>query len=176
MLKRFFPDIYIRSIFDLPVEQLWKKGIRALMFDIDNTVVPYDVPEPTPEHTAFFKGLMKWGFKICFVSNNSKERVEIFNRSIGGYILPNADKPGKRKILAALRKMGETPQSAALVGDQVFTDMWCAHRTGLLGILVVPVSNRDQFVTKIKRGLERGVLRRYFMTKGDASHDRKLRG
>ncbi len=49
-----------------------------------------------------------------------------------------------------------------MIGDQVFTDMWCGHRAGLLCIMTAPICARDQLVTKVKRGAERQVMKVYF--------------
>ena len=46
ILERFFPDLYIQSIYDLPLAELKEMGIRGLVFDIDNTVAPFDVADP----------------------------------------------------------------------------------------------------------------------------------
>ncbi len=167
MLQRFFPDIYIKSIYELPLETLKKRGINVLFFDIDNTIVPFDIPEPGERESKFLKNLISNGFRVCFLSNNSKSRVERFNKDIGGHAVAKADKPGTKKLLSMLKKFNASPENAAMIGDQVFTDVWCAHRAGILAIYVKPVSERDQFVTKIKRGLEKSVLKRYFIKVGE---------
>ncbi len=63
LLERFFPDIYVKSVFELPLEDLKKLGIRGLVFDIDNTVAPFDVAEPDEEIVELFAFLRKEGFK-----------------------------------------------------------------------------------------------------------------
>lgn len=64
LLERFFPDIYVKSVFELPLEDLKKLGIRGLVFDIDNTVAPFDVAEPDEEIVELFAFLRKEGFKL----------------------------------------------------------------------------------------------------------------
>lgn len=162
MLERFFPELYISSIFALPFQELKKKGIRALVFDIDNTIVPFDVAEAEEEMITFFNSLRKDGFQLCLLSNNNKKRVRLFNQKLKVLAVYKAGKPGTKKLRRAMKKMQVTPEQTALIGDQIFTDVYCGHRAGVFTILTAPVCNRDQLVTKVKRGIERQVLKYYF--------------
>ena len=148
LLERFFPDIYVKSVFELPLEDLKKLGIRGLVFDIDNTVAPFDVAEPDEEIVELFAFLRKEGFKLCILSNNTKERVQLFNRRLGALAIHKGGKPGIKKLNRAMEIM------------------WCGHRGGLLCIMTAPICNRDQLITKVKRGAERQVMKVYFKKYG----------
>ena len=161
MIEKLFPDIYIENIFLLPTDKFKKMGIRALVFDIDNTVAPFDQAEADDDILKFLEKLKKDGFRLCFLSNNSKKRVEKFNEKIGASAVYKAGKPGVKKLKGAVFDMGVTLKETALVGDQVFTDVYCAHNAGVLAVLTKPMCPRDQFVTKVKRGAERMVLKIY---------------
>lgn len=113
-----------------------------------------------------FAFLRKEGFKLCILSNNTKERVQLFNRRLGALAIHKGGKPGIKKLNRAMEIMGTTPKTTAMVGDQVFTDMWCGHRGGLLCIMTAPICNRDQLITKVKRGAERQVMKVYFKKYG----------
>ena len=165
MLEMFYPDIDINSIYELPLDLLKTRGICFLFFDIDNTVVPYDVPEASAKEISFFKNLMDEGFKVCFISNNTPHRTDLFNEKIGAYTISRASKPKSQKLLRLLKDLNISPQNAAIVGDQLFTDVWCGHNAKILAILVKPICSRDQFQTKVKRGLERIVYKRYLKWK-----------
>lgn len=158
MLKRFFPDYYIDSVFQIDLDDLKKKGIDSLIFDIDNTLVSYDVAKPTKEIIAFFKELQDKGFKICLFSNNTKERVIRFNTGLELIAIHRANKPLKAKFNKAIKLLGSHKGSAAIVGDQIFTDVYGGNRAGVTTILVAPVSDKDEWITKIKRGLERRLI------------------
>ena len=162
ILNCIFPDIYIQSVYELPLEALKKRGIRGLIFDIDNTIAPYDVPEPDQKLIEWFDMLKKQGFRICILSNNHKKRVKKFNEKLRVLAIHKAGKPGIKKLRRAISVMKLTELETAMIGDQVFTDMWCGHMAGLYCIMTAPICNRDQFVTKIKRGLERQVMKQYF--------------
>lgn len=167
ILERFFPDIYIQSVFELPLAELKAHGIRALVFDIDNTVAPFDVAEPDESIVQLFAYLRREGFRLCILSNNSRERVRLFNRGLRALAVHKAGKPGVRRLRRAMEKMGVAPEETAIVGDQAFTDMWCGHRAGLFCIMTAPICNRDQLVTKVKRGAERMVMKVYFKKYGN---------
>ncbi len=161
MFKRFFPDFYVDSIFHLPFEVFEKKGIRAIFFDIDNTVAPFDEPDAAEDIIEFFDNLRNSGYKICLLSNNSKKRVERFNEKLKTHAIYRAGKPGSKKLLDAISHLGVTKEETVLVGDQVFTDVYCARNAGVLSVLTKPISSRDQLITKVKRGMESYVLKLY---------------
>lgn len=160
--ERFFPDLYLKSVYELPLDALKERGIRGLVFDIDNTIAPFDVAEPDEELIALFDFLREQGFRLCILSNNNKKRVQLFNRKLRALAIHKGGKPGTRGIRVAMKKLSLKPQETAMIGDQVFTDMWCGHRAGAYCIMTAPICDRDQFVTKIKRGLERKVMNIYW--------------
>lgn len=161
MLERFYPDIYIDNIFLLPLDEFRKRGIKAIVFDIDNTIAPFDIPEADEEIISLFKFLEGQGFRLCLLSNNNKKRVEKFNEKLKAMAVYRAGKPGVKKLENAMFDMGVTKKQTALVGDQVFTDIYCAYKAGVTAVLTKPMCNRDQFVTKVKRGIEEKVIKAY---------------
>ncbi|NLK20909.1 MAG: YqeG family HAD IIIA-type phosphatase [Epulopiscium sp.] len=161
MLRQLFPKDYIRSIFDLNIMELKKNKIRGLIFDIDNTLVPFDVAHPNQKLIRFFEELKEDGFKICLVSNNTKERVIKFNEELKLCAIHKASKPRSKSFKKAMELMKTNKDNTVVIGDQVFTDVWGGNRAGLMTILVAPVSERDEWITKLKRGLERSIIRIY---------------
>ncbi len=166
MKNKLFPDIYVKSIYELPLEELYSKGIRAIAFDIDNTITPFDVVEPDDKAVEFFNYMKKMGFKTCLLSNNNKERITKYNRRLKAVAVYKAGKPGTKKLKKTLAHLGVKPENAALVGDQIFTDVLCANLGGLTSILTAPICERDQLITAVKRGMERQVLKVYFKKAG----------
>ena len=165
MFECFHPDLYIESVKKLPINRLKQMGIKAIVFDIDNTLTPFDEAEADDETVEVIDNLKKEGFKVCLLSNNNENRIKKYNEKLGMYVFWRAGKPGTKKLLEAVDKMGVTKASTAMVGDQAFTDVWCAKRAGILAIMTAPLCDRDQFVTKIKRPLERVVMSFYFRRK-----------
>lgn len=161
MIKILYPTKAIDSIFDLNIETLKAEGVKGIIFDIDNTLVPYYVAEPTEEIITFFEALQKAGIKITLVSNNTEDRVIKFNEKLKVLALHKAQKPLTKNLKKALDMMGCKKEEAIIVGDQIFTDVYGGNCTGIRTYLVSPISDKDEWQTKIKRGLERQVIKSY---------------
>ena len=161
MIKKLYPKLYLSSIFEINVEELEEQGIKGLIFDIDNTLVPYDVLDPTAEIINFFEMLKEKGFKICLMSNNTEDRVMRFNKGLKLFAIHKSGKPRTRSFKRALELMELPKDQVAIVGDQIFTDVYGGNLVGVHTILVKPVSDKDEWITKIKRGLEQRVIRQY---------------
>lgn len=154
------PKLYIRSVFDLPVDHLRERGIRGLIFDLDNTLLNWNVYDVTPEAKELFLQLKEAGFLSCLVSNNKRARVEAVAKVLDLPFIFKARKPSRRAFRQALSALGTTKEETAVVGDQLFTDVLGGNRLGLYTILVMPLSTTEFFGTKIMRSLERLVLKR----------------
>ncbi len=161
MLERFFPNMYIKSIFHLNIDSLIKKGIKGILVDIDNTLVSFDIEEPTDEIIELFNLILKKGLKIMLISNNTKERVDLFNSKLNLQTIHKAKKPRVINIKRAVKIMNLENNEVALIGDQIFTDVFGGNRINLYTILVQPVSHKDEWKTKVKRGLEKKVIKKY---------------
>ena len=123
MFDRFFPDQYVASTYVIDFEKLYEEGVRGLIFDIDNTLVPHGAPADE-RAKALFARLKAIGFRCCLISNNQKPRVEMFNKDIQVDYVYNAHKPSTRNYLRAMEIMGTDRRSSVFIGDQLFTDVW----------------------------------------------------
>lgn len=162
MLEKFFPNIYYNSIYDICIKDLQDKNIKGIIFDIDNTLAPFDIKYPDKNIKNFFDKLKSEGFQISLVSNNKGDRVKIFNSKLNLPAVSKAGKPRLRGLKKAMHLMNTSVITTAFVGDQVFTDVWAGNRMGLYTILVKPICERDEWTVKLKRGLEKCVLKIYF--------------
>ena len=172
-MARFAPDATYLCYRDLTPEALTAAGITALILDIDNTLAPYEQPEPDEAIRAWLAGLAAAGIRAGFLSNNHGERVTLFNETLGLPVLFNAKKPLRGKARRLMDMLGATPATTAFLGDQIFTDIWTAHRAGARGFLVPPIRDKKDFLTRFKRQLEKGVLRRYYKKHPDAPDVRR---
>lgn len=161
MFKQFFPRADYKTVYDVNYKKLYKYGIRGIIFDIDNTLVPYDMEEPPKEIMDLFDMLKEMGIGVCLVSNNNKKRVELFNRKLEVPAIGAALKPSRRNLRKAVDKIGVPLDQAAIVGDQIFTDVWGGNRLGIFTVLVHPIQQKEQFIAKTKRGLEKLVYKHY---------------
>ena len=157
----FSPDWYFDK-FDLATpEFLLQNGIRALILDIDNTLAPYEEPEPNERVLAWFAALKENGILAAFVSNNDHERVSRFNREIGIPMYPKGKKPLKKFMRRAIDALGVSPEETAIMGDQIFTDVWAGRNVGIRCIVVPPIKDKTDLFTRFKRVLERPIMRYY---------------
>ena len=140
MFRRYFsPDWYFDKFDEATPEFLLTNGIRALILDIDNTLAPYEEPEPNERVLAWFDALKESGIKAAFVSNNDFNRVSLFNQQIGIPMYPKGKKPLKKFMRRAIRELGVEPSETAIMGDQIFTDVLGANCAGATSILVKPI-------------------------------------
>lgn len=155
----FKSNYFYNTVYDIDYEFLKNKGIFALIFDIDNTLAGYDSPYPDDKLLKFFDMLKKEGFKIYLLSNNNKSRVKTFSEKANLPYKARALKPLKIYIKRAMKKLGADKNSTALIGDQLFTDVWGANRAGVTSILVNPISDKEDKFVAFKRHLEKLVNR-----------------
>lgn len=157
MFDMFFPDRYVASTYVIDFEKLYDKGYRGLIFDIDNTLVPHGAPADE-RAIALFERLKRIGFKCCLISNNQEPRVKMFNEKIRVDYVYNAHKPSTKNYKKAMEIMGTDKTNSVFIGDQLFTDVWGAKRTGIHNILVKPIHPKEEIQIVIKRRLEKIVL------------------
>lgn len=162
MFDKFFPDDYRMSTYVIPFEKLYEEGYRGVIFDIDNTLVPHGAPADERAKKLFVR-LREIGFSSCLISNNQEARVKMFNEEIGTNYIYNAHKPSTKNYKKAMEIMGTDLSNTVFVGDQLFTDVWGAKRTGIHNILVKPIHPKEEIQIVLKRYLERIVL--YFYKK-----------
>ena len=155
------PD-YMFDTFDaITPEFLDSLGISALLIDIDNTLAPYEQPEPDERICAWFASLEQHGIKAALISNNRPSRVERFNHALGLPAYANSEKPRRRILRKAMAELGSNLQNTAGLGDQLFTDTLAAHRLGILSLIVPPIKDKPSLFFKLKRWLERPYIKRY---------------
>jgi len=149
------PDLKVKSIFDVPLKELRKKGINSLIIDLDNTITKWNSLEVSQEVLIWFEKIKQSGFKACLVSNNPGERVSLIAKALGIPSIPKAGKPRRKAFRQALKLLNSSRRETAVVGDQIFTDVLGGNRMGLYTILVDPISSHEFIGTKIMRFFEK---------------------
>ena len=159
IMERFIPDMYQKSIYAINYKKLKKRGIKCLLFDMDNTIASYAESEPSQDVKELFHYLSK-DFKIIIISNSHKKRLRPFKEILNVDTAFSSKKPLKRKYLKIMELYGFKPEEMACIGDQIITDIWGANRIGALSILVNSIGTEEPFVTKFNRFFERRILKR----------------
>ena len=156
------PDRYVKNAYIIDYEKLYDNGFRGIIYDIDNTLTGHG--KPAEQRTiAHFKKLKEMGFLVCFLSNNGRERVELFNEKIGAYYICNAKKPSLGGYEKAMKKMGTNKENTLFIGDQIFTDIWGAKKAGLFSILTKRLYFHEEIQIHLKRIIEKPVLLLFFL-------------
>jgi HAD superfamily phosphatase (TIGR01668 family) len=153
-LEKLVPNQFVTTIHEIDIDFLKQRNIRAVITDLDNTLVEWDRAHATPEVESWFARLREAGLKVTVVSNNTEERVCAFCQPLGVRYICSARKPSNRAFLRAVREMNVGIEETVVVGDQLFTDVLGGNRLGFYTILVMPVSDTDGFWTRINRRLE----------------------
>ncbi|MDY3928336.1 MAG: YqeG family HAD IIIA-type phosphatase [Clostridia bacterium] len=161
LYKYFYPEYSFKSVADIDVQKLKKNGIKLVLLDIDNTLVPYTSPDPDDNALSFLNSLKDNQIEFSFVSNNKKNRVERFNKNIGARYVYKAKKPLLYGINKMIKEHGVTKDETALIGDQIFTDIWGGRRAGVTTFLVQPIKEVDTLFFKFKRYYEKKVINSY---------------
>ena len=160
MLEQFYPDEYLDSTYEIDFEALKEQGYQGILFDIDNTLVEHG--DDVDEHAiALVERLRRMGFAVCFLSNNAEPRVRSFCKPFDAAYIYKGGKPGTKGYEAVMKLIGTTKEQTVSVGDQIFTDVWGAKRTGIYTVLVKPIGKREEIQIVLKRYLEKIVLHFY---------------
>ena len=160
MFQRFYPKKMYKSTYDIDFKKYYDMGYRGILFDIDNTLVPHGA-DATDKSDALFMKLKDMGYKICLISNNNSERVERFNKNIKVDYICKAGKPSRKNYIKAMEKMDTDISNTLFVGDQIFTDVWGANRTGIYSMLVSPIDSKEEIQIILKRIPEKWILNSY---------------
>ncbi len=157
----FYPDYSYQRVYQIPARLFLEKGIRALLLDVDNTLTTDNNPVPHQEVLGWLEQQRQAGLRLLVLSNNHQERVAPFARQLGLEYVADAKKPLPFPLWKALKKMGIPPGQAAIIGDQIFTDILCGRLAGCTSILVEYMEEEGYGFYVTKRRWEKRVLKHY---------------
>jgi len=160
ILEILYPDKYYKSIFEVDLKALKSEGIKGIIIDIDNTIVPWSDKKISGEVFNWFQIIISKNFKLCLISNGMMRRVECFSNQLDIPAISNAVKPRKKAFKQGLKILDISNNEVALIGDQIFTDILGGNRMGFQTILVDPLNKEEFFTTKLMRLLEKLVIKR----------------
>lgn len=158
MLKSFKPTWMIHSIYSITPEQLHKHNIKAVLADLDNTLIAWNHPEATEESVRWIERMKEAGIPVVILSNNSDRRIKEVAEFLGLDYIPRSMKPSRRAFHLAEEKLQMSAAELLMVGDQVITDILGANRHGVRSVLVKPLLDSDAWNTKINRFIELKIM------------------
>ena len=151
---------YVRSVDCIDVDELKSQGIRCVLVDRDNTLVPRNSKTAPPEVFAWLERLHKAGIAVCMVSNNFHTNAVCKSaEELDCMVVHHAMKPSPHAVWHALSLVGVPKEQTVLVGDQLFTDMIAGNLAGVHTVLVRPQCLEDLWYTQIFRKAEHHFLR-----------------
>ena len=165
LYTKMYPKAYFNNIKDITIEFLQTHNIKGLLIDVDNTLIDYN--------KNILDGVKEWidkmrdeGVKLCILSNtNNKLKVQNVSRYLDIPYIFFAMKPLKTGFKKGMKKLKLESKNIAVIGDQLLTDVLGANRSNMYSILVKPIHEKDIFITKLKRPLERKIMNKYLNKK-----------
>ncbi len=157
----FCPCYRFHRVENISPEFLQSLGVKGILLDVDNTLSPHNAPDPEPPVMAWLESLAENGIEAVIVSNNSYKRVEPFAGKLGLRFISRGLKPLPTGFNRAQKMMGLSRKELAVVGDQLFTDMTGGNLAGIVTLLVDPIEPEGNIFFKLKRKLERPLLKRF---------------
>lgn len=159
MFSKYKPTWMVESIYQITPQQLKKHGIKAVLTDLDNTLIAWNNPDGTKELRNWLVAMKQADIPVIVVSNNKAPRVA---RAVASFDLPfisRAMKPFGYGIKKALATLNLLPNEVIMVGDQLMTDIRAAHAAKVRSVLVRPIVQTDAWNTRINRWREKIVMR-----------------
>ena len=158
-MKDYLPDMYQKSIYTIDYSKLLNKGIKCILYDLDNTIIAPKESEPIEKAKDLFTSLKQKGFKIVIFTNSPAYRLKKFTSFYNVEGIPFAFKPHTRKLKRLMTKYNYNPSEMVIIGDQLMTDIKVGKKVGIMTILINPICEEELFVTKINRFLEKRKLK-----------------
>ncbi len=158
MLTKFLPNMYAQSVFTINYKKLKNKGIKCLLFDLDNTLCAVTETVPNQKVKELVEELKDMEFKVIIMSNSGSKRLTPFKELLCIDVCTSSKKPLNKKYLKVMQLYGYKKSEIAGIGDQIVTDIFGANRIGIMSVLVNPLSLIDFKITKFNRFLEKVII------------------
>ena len=159
--KTLIPDYMFDHYDDITPAFLASIGVRALLIDIDNTLAPYEQPDPDERNLAWIALMKQHGIGMALVSNNHRDRVERFAAPLGLPVFWDSGKPFRKNLDRAMALLGSDTSNTAMLGDQLLTDAYAGAHIGLRTLIVPPIRDKRSLFVRFKRQIERPYIRAY---------------
>ena len=157
-MEKYVPDLYVKSIYYVDYKKLKERGIKCILFDLDNTIAPLSIKKPTKKIKDLFIKLKEMGFKIIIFSNSTKARLKPFKDELEVDCAFNCKKPLRRKFNLVIKEYRFTESEIVIVGDNIITDILGGNKVGITTILVNPISAKEKITTKFSRIYEKHII------------------
>jgi len=164
----FLPDWYVKSLEQVDFGELYRRGIRLVLLDIDNTLAKHGSLVGGEYAKEQIDRIQKIGIECMIISNAMHARAETFAESLHIAFIPRARKPSRKGIFLALKQHPALDKTGiAIIGDQILTDILAGNRAGIFTILLDPISNEEALQVRMKRPFERHLKKLFHISRKD---------
>lgn len=160
MIELYKPDMYKKDIYSVDYKKLKSCGIKCILFDLDNTLIPYKNTKPTRKLKDFIEKIKDMNFKVILFSNSSKKRLKPFKYILEVDCAASCHKPSKNKFKKVLSEYKYLESEVAIIGDQIPTDIFGGNRMGILTVLTKPLNKNEPIWTKCNRLFESRIIKK----------------
>lgn len=165
LIRNFYPTYIYEKVEHIPYKLIKKNDIKLILIDMDNTLVDHNHIY-NDELKKWIRDIKEEGVLIYIFSNSPMGKtVKKIAAELGIEYEYNVSKPGIKRFRKLCEELNIDKKNILMIGDQIFTDVWGGNRFGIRTILVTPIGDKEWILTKIKRPLERIVLKHYFKKK-----------
>ena len=161
-MEIYVPDIYQEDIYKIDYGVLKSRGIKCLIYDLDNTIIPIIEKSPKEETKKMFEILKNNGFVIYIASNSINSRVKPVAELLKVNYISNAEKPNTDKLNELINSSKYGLDEIALIGDSMMDDVVCGNNIGITTILIDQLDKKE-------------FPRAYFRRKKEKRIQKKLR-
>lgn len=156
--RNFCPAHSLNSLLEVDPKELADRGKKLVLLDVDNTLLPWRGETLPPASFEWVAAAKSAGLKLCILSNTRHPaRLDRIAKRLDVPYLTGRFKPSSHMYLQALKQFSVTAEEAVMIGDQLFTDILGANRSGIESIWICPMTGNDFVGTKLSRLGERIV-------------------
>ena len=163
MFKRFIPDAYAKSIFNVDVNFYIKHHFKTILVDLDNTLDSYKSSSPSTRVIMLKEELASHNIEMIIISNNKEKRVNPYASKLGVRYLFSTRKPFTKRLLNFMNENNISKENTIIIGDQLVTDVRMAKKAGVFCLLCDPIVKEDQWTTHFNRLIDRPI--RHYLKK-----------
>lgn len=153
------PDAYYVSVLDIDPADIAKSGYKAVLLDLDNTLLPRGFDAITDDVAQWVRELQDAGLKVALLSNSTKGRSPKVAKTLGLPFVGGAFKPMKHGYVRACAMLGVAPRDVLMIGDQSYTDVLGAHLLDMDAYMVMPLNENEPLHTFVLRALDRKAVK-----------------
>lgn len=158
-MKKFIPNSYYKSIYDIDYDKLAAINIRCIIFDLDNTLALINEETP-PQRVVDFIAKLNKRFDTYILSNNNKKRIKKYCERFGVTFVSFAMKPLSKGFREIKKIKNYSKNEMCMVGDQLMTDILGGNNFGCYTILVDPLGDKDLKITNVNRAIEKSLIKK----------------